>query len=197
MVTTIDGKIVTGNRGEHVGDLGSSVDHELMRKIEAAADAVLIGAGAQRSTAQLWYPNHLYRFVVTNSGNVLTPSRFFDDAPERAVVICPEEASLPPLSPKVRRMHESDWQSRLAVIRSEYAVSKLLVEGGSEINAQLLELDVVDELFLTLAPKIKLGKDVPTYADGDALPRSKVQEYVIIEQHRIGDELFVRYRRKR
>ena len=32
MVTTIDGKIITGERGEPVHDLGSATDHAMMRR---------------------------------------------------------------------------------------------------------------------------------------------------------------------
>ena len=64
------------------------------------------------------------------------------------------------------------------------------------MNAQLLEANLVDELFVTIAPKVKLGRDVPTYADGNALSRENLQRYHLIENHAIGDEIFIRYRRE-
>ena len=69
--------------------------------------------------------------------------------------------------------------------------------GGSELNAQLLKADVVDELFLTVAPKIKLGRDVPTYAGGEPLPREAILDFDLLESHVLGDEVFLRYRRRR
>jgi riboflavin biosynthesis pyrimidine reductase len=74
-------------------------------------------------------------------------------------------------------------------------VKHLLCEGGSELNASLLREGLVDELFLTLAPKIKLGRDVPTYAGGEPLSRALVQQYELVEAHTVGSEIFVRYRR--
>jgi riboflavin biosynthesis pyrimidine reductase len=53
--------------------------------------------------------------------------------------------------------------------------------------------DLIDELFLTLAPKIKLGDEIPTFAGGTPLPREKVQSYKLEEVHQIGDEIFLRY----
>ncbi|MBA3725994.1 MAG: DsbA family protein [Armatimonadetes bacterium] len=199
MVTTIDGKILTGNRGEPVEDLGSKTDHLMMRRIQSAAEGVLIGAGAQRSSERIWYPKNLYRFVVTRSGNVLVNSRFFTDAPEMAFVVCPESAELPELPDNVRVARagkaDVDWSLALSIVRSEIGIKRLLVEGGSEINAQLFHLNIPDELFLTLAPKIKLGEGVPTYADGMPLPREQVQKYDLIEENRWGSEVFLRYRR--
>jgi riboflavin biosynthesis pyrimidine reductase len=201
MVATIDGKIITGDRGEPVEDLGSRTDHLMMRRIQSATDAVLIGAGAQRSSANIWYPRNLQRFVATRSGKVLAESRFFTDAPEMAGIICPNSAKLPELPEGVRIMRSGetkvDWTDVLRRLVDEFGVHRLLCEGGSDINAQLLEEELADELFLTLAPKIKLGKDVPTYADGDPLPRELVQKYELLESHRWRDEMFLRYRRLR
>jgi riboflavin biosynthesis pyrimidine reductase len=200
MVTTIDGKIVTGERGEPVQDLGSDVDHLMMRRIQSSVDAVLIGAENQRTTPKLWYRKELIRIVVTRSGNVLYPSRFFDDAPEMAIVMCPRSATLPdlPLGVKVLRFGEESlmWEAAMEHLADVENISTLLVEGGSEVNAQLLEQGLPDELFLTIAPKIKLGADVPTYADGVALPRERVQEFLLLESHVYGDEVFLRYRRR-
>ena len=196
MVATIDGKIVTGNRGEPVEDLGSKIDHLMMRKIQLAAEGVLIGAGAQRSSNKIWYPKELIRFVATRSGNVLFDSRFFSDAPDKAFIICPEAARIPDGFKAIRAGEtDVDWKIALGKIWTELGIKRLLVEGGSDINAQLLASELVDELFLTIAPKIKLGADTPTYADGEALPRDLVQRYTLIEEHRWGDEVFLRYRR--
>ena len=204
MVSTIDGKTVSGERGEPVGDLGSEADKKVMRRIENAADAVLIGASSQRSSSDIHFPSHLLRIVATRSGRLLWESRFFKDDPTKAVVLCPELTELTelPNAPNGLRTLRAgtdsiDWPLALRNIRSELGVRRLLVEGGSDINGQLLGLDLVDELFLTIAPKVKLGAETPTYASGDALPRGQMQDYHLIEEHHVGDEVFLRYRRLR
>lgn len=199
MVSTIDGKVVSGVRGEPVGDLGSSVDHMLMRRIEASADAVLIGAGSQRSSAGIWYPPGVKRIVATRSGNVLAESRFFTDEPRSAYVFCTDKSNLPRLPGEVSVVRFGGpglpWREVVQMLREQMGVERLLVEGGSELNGQILGADLVDELFLTVAPKVKLGSDLPTYAGGDALPRESLQRYSLVEAHRVGDEVFLRYRR--
>lgn len=201
MVATIDGKVVSGVRGEPVGDLGSTADHELMRRIEAAADAVLIGAGSQRSSSGIWYPPGVKRIVATSSGNVLVESRFFTDEPHNAWVFCTDKSTVPPLPEGVSVVRlpgeHIDWRDAVRHMREQMAVERLLIEGGSNLNGQVLGADLVDELFLTLAPKVKLGDDLPTYAGGEPLPRERLQRYSLLEAHRVGDELFLRYRRVR
>lgn len=190
MVTTIDGKILTGERDEPVMDLGSKADHAAMRRLESAADAVILGAGSLRATPGLWYPATLLRVVVSESGNVPLEGRFFSDAPSLAYIATNARSVGVQTLPLPLR-------ETLRVLRHDLGVERLLCEGGSELNAHLLADELVDELFLTLAPKVKLGRDVPTYADGEPLPRSQVQDFELIELTRLDDEVFLRYRRTR
>jgi riboflavin biosynthesis pyrimidine reductase/predicted DsbA family dithiol-disulfide isomerase len=198
MVSTIDGKTVSGSKREHVADLGSKVDHIVMRRLERAAQGVMIGGGTLRSTPNLWYPGNLFRIVVTRSGEISFYSRFFTEAPKKAIVACPGNADFKVLNARVIRTGEDEVDLRevLRILREEYGISYLAVEGGSELNADLLAEDLIDELFLTVSPKVKLGRDVPTYAGGEPLPREEIQQYALIEQHRVDDEIFLRYRRK-
>lgn len=195
MVATIDGKILSGNRDEAVMDLGSTVDHATLRQLEHSVQAVMIGAGTLRATKGIWYPRHLFRFVLTASGVLDRASRFFTDVPERAFVVLssPDVAGSDVLRFGAENL---DFCAMLRHLRQELGIETLLVEGGSELNAQFLERELADELFLTVAPKIKLGRDTPTYAGGEPLPRERIQNYRLIEHHRAGDEIFLRYRRR-
>lgn len=200
MVATIDGKILSGKRGEPVEDLGSPNDHKLMRRIEDSSEAVLIGAGSQRSTSKLHYSCDLWRFVVTHSGNILAESRFFADCPTKAVVVCGSEAALPTLADGVQIWRSDvphvNLREALRRMRSELGIRRVLVEGGSDLNGQLFRDDLIDEIFLTVAPKIKLGENVPTIATAPPFDRSALLQYALVEKHAIGDEVFLRYRRR-
>lgn len=196
MVSTIDGKILTGDRDENVMDLGSKTDHATMRFIELAHDAVMIGAGSLRATVGLWYPKNLRRFVVSLSGNLDYNSRFFQDSLDRAVVICGSSSPVPAEIQKLVVQDPIDWKSVLSRMKKEFQVDTLLVEGGSELNASLLRADLVDELFLTIAPKIRLGSDIPTIADGKAFSRAEITNFKLVSCTPIADEVFLRYRRR-
>jgi len=177
MIATIDGKILSGGRDESVHDLGSKHDKLMMKRIEASADAVLLGAQTLRATPLSWSPQTVRRYVVTRSGDVPEGHRYLT------------EGSATILSGEV------DWLRALQGMRDQ-GVDRLLVMGGSLVNAQLFALGLVDEIFLTVAPKIRLGGDIPTIADGEALPRESIQEFSLVEHHAVGSELFLRYRRE-
>jgi 2,5-diamino-6-(ribosylamino)-4(3H)-pyrimidinone 5'-phosphate reductase len=197
MVATIDGKIITGNRDEPVTDLGSAVDHTLLRRTEKAADAVMTGAQTLRATSAKWNPKAKRRFVVSRSGRVPADHAFFTGG--EGYVVTAGSAMFPvPSGVKVVRAGNLTVDFRMALERiRSLGVQRLLVTGGSELNAQLLKDDLIDEIFLTVAPKVKLGADVPTIADGEALPRHALLHFELVEHHVIADEVFLRYRRRR
>ena len=200
MVSTIDGKTVTGGRDEGVMDLGSKTDHAAMRNIESAAEAIMIGAQTLRSTPNVRFDPKLFRIVVTRTGQIDPSVRLFAEMSERAVVATPSGVDLN--LPKGARHwtfgpSEVEMTSLLARIRQELGVTRLLVEGGSELNAEILTDDLADELFLTVAPKIRLGRELPTYAGGEPLPKGSLLGFSLVSETRVADEVFLRYRRNR
>lgn len=197
MVATIDGKILIGSRDEHVLDLGSKTDHVLMKRIEAQADGLLVGAQTVRVAPRRWSPLPKIKVVVTSSGNLPYENSFFDG--DSAYVATHETSRIEATDRTqiLRAGHGTlDLKRLLHDLRHALGVRHLLVLGGSELNAQLLALDLIDELFITIAPKVKLGRDVPTYADGDPLGRESLLQYSLVENHAVGDEVFIRYRRE-
>ena len=197
MVTTIDGKTLAGDRNEDVLDLGSKIDHTLMKRIERAADGILIGAQTLRASPKTWLPAPRFRLVASRSGTLPYDARFFET--DQAYVVSSESADLKPpegIHSLAAGETDIDWRQLFLKLRKDLDIRRLLVSGGSELNAQLLKADLVDELFITIAPKVKLGRDVPTYADGEPLGRDALQQYQLIEHHALGDEIFIRYRRR-
>ncbi|MEZ0327031.1 MAG: dihydrofolate reductase family protein [Fimbriimonas sp.] len=220
MVMTIDGRIVSGDRNESVQDLGSKVDHVLMKRIERQVDAVMLGAHTLRVTPLAWNPQSTKRIVVTRSGDVPLESRFLTGG--ESFVAMPESRTLSPnptppegggelgtpppsggegqgrgFEPHLIRfgIDEVDLKQLLKHLRQEEDVKRLLVLGGSKLNGQLIREELADEIFMTIAPKVKLGHDLPTIAEGEPFDRGNLQRYTLLEHHVIGDEIFLRYRR--
>ena len=188
MVATIDGKIVTGTRDEDVMDLGSKVDHRAMANLDRVADAVLIGARTLRASPRSWRPRARVTLVVTASGDLPGDARYLEG--ESYVVTNGDfETALP-------KIPLDGWPSVLRRLRG-MGIERLYVLGGSELNGQLLGEDLVDELFLTVAPKVRLGTDLPTYAGGEPLPRGGLLDFRLVESHVVENEAFLRYRRRK
>jgi riboflavin biosynthesis pyrimidine reductase/predicted DsbA family dithiol-disulfide isomerase len=195
MVSTIDGKIITGERDEAVHDLGSATDHLVMHRLESKADAILVGAHSLRATGINWDPKTEIRIVVTQSGDVPWTSDFLRNG--RPIVLTTRSSTFDaPDHVLVIRAGENkiDWNFALKELK-KMGVNVLNLLGGSETNASFLRMQLVDELFLTLAPKVKLGGATPTYADGSPLRRDEVQTYRLLSSVTVGQEIFLRYGR--
>jgi len=201
-VTTLDGKLILGEPGSSAKGLGSPVDQRLMRRLEASADAVIIGGGTLRADPHLRYPPHLYRAVVTTSGDLPLEHTFFADS-RRALIFAPTH--LPPdrqlALQRVAALHlvgetQVDIHEVVRLLHTAYEVRYLLVEGGGNLNFYFFDAGLVDEVFLTLAPKVKGGAHLPTMVDGAGLPRERVAEFELLSAYLEGSELFLRYRRR-
>ena len=71
---------------------------------------------------------------------------------------------------------------------------RLVAEGGGVLNAALMAADQVDEVRLTLVPRIFGGGASPTIADGpvaDAL--ADAARFRLVSVRAVGDERFLRY----
>ena len=74
-------------------------------------------------------------------------------------------------------------------------MKRLLCEGGGELNDALFRAGLVDELHLTICPKIFGGRNAPTIADGSgALNLSAASQLSLKSKRRVGDEMFLVYK---
>lgn len=199
MAATVDGKIVIGEPGGSARGLGGPTDQMLFRRLQQACDAALIGASTLRAS-QVIYPPDKLRVVVTRSGNVPLDNRFFRDAPGRAYVAAPDDladslADSIGLTASVLRMGHGDVDLRamMQALRQELGVERLLCEGGADLNFQLLRAGLMDELFLTIAPKLKGGAGLPSIITGAGYPPGEYEPVRLLSVYLSGNELYLRY----
>ena len=216
MAMTADGKIATANRA--FSSFGSAHDQEHLYELRATADAVMAGARTidsnkiklgpgERRFRQLRLRNGLAEFnlrvVVSGSGTIDPTAAIFQHRFSPIIVLTSHRASrtrlnlLRSLSDDVYACGKEQVDLRLALrhLRTKWKVKRLLCEGGGELNAALLQAGLVDELHLTLCPKVFGGRAAPTIAEGRGArllrDASKLEPK---SSTRVGDELFLVYR---
>ena len=95
---------------------------------------------------------------------------------------------------KVCGATEINFLEALRWLRAKWNVRRLLCEGGGELNAALLQAGLVNELHLTICPKIFGGRTAPTLADGsDGLALEHATRLKLKSAQRHDDELFLIY----
>jgi riboflavin-specific deaminase-like protein len=195
MVTTLDGRAALG--GTATG-IGSEYDRRLMKELRAEADVVLHGAGTVRADplsarvppdlveqriARGLSPQPLGA-IVTRSGRLPADHPYYQSA---TVIYVLSDASVD--IPRVEVCHVPDLRSVLDDLERRGA-QRILCEGGPRLNASLLELDLVDELYVTVAPKLAGGPDPLTIVHGGRFP---IVNLTLLKVEQRADELFLHY----
>jgi riboflavin biosynthesis pyrimidine reductase len=90
----------------------------------------------------------------------------------------------------VRHPGAVDLDAALTQLRTEQDIRALLCEGGPTVHAQLIEAGLIDELFVTHAPKLA-GGEGPGLVTGLPELERPLELAWLLEQ---DGELFARYR---
>jgi len=213
MAMTADGKIATANRRIH--SFGSKSDLEHLYQLRATADAVMCGARTveisrsilgtggekfRRRRLKLGLAEYNLRVVVSGSGSINPHSEIFKKHFSPVIILTTGRAS----RTKLRRLRavadevrvcgerEINFTAALRWLRAKWGVRRLLCEGGGELNDALFRAGLVDELHLTICPKIFGGRDAPTIADGNDDRRlSAADRFRCKSFQRVDDEVFI------
>jgi riboflavin-specific deaminase-like protein len=191
-VLTLDGR-ATIEGGS--GPIGSKRDTEMMTGLRARVDALMIGAGTMR--AERYGAPSDDRLTVVISGRLELPwdASLFTGGRGEVVVFTSSDAAPPETATPVHVVrHEGvvDLGGALAHLRAEREVRSVLCEGGPHLHAQLIQAGLVDELFVTHAPKLA-GGEGPGLVAGLAEAERPVDPVWLVAEPETG-ELFARYR---
>jgi riboflavin-specific deaminase-like protein len=209
-----DGRISSGGAG--AGSFSSPRDKRRLLEIRSACDAILVGArtlaadsmtlglpaadlrAARRRRGQ---PNLPLRVIVSNSGRVNPALRIFRTPgapifvfatrrmPQRiqrslraSAQLCLDDSSRVSLAGVLETLHRA------------HAVRRLVCEGGGELFRNLLSAGLVDELHLTICPRVFATRDAPTLTGlpGRFLPRSA--NLALVSMDTADGECFTRWK---
>src|ERR1700730_10217858 len=182
MVSTADGRASIGGRS---GPIGNRADRELFHGLRSAVDAVMVGAGTVRTERygrsisdqgrrrlrrQRGLREETLAGVVSGRLWALEDIPLLTEPGGSVAILTSSARSLPGSAADVQYVRAErdgglDLPAALAELRERFAVRTLLCEGGPHLNLQLLAAGLVDELFLSLSPKLAGGEN----AAGEAL----------------------------
>jgi len=212
MVSTVDGRASIGGRS---GPLGNPADRELFHALRAGVDAVMVGAGTLRSERYgRIIPEAARRrrrrerglseepLACIVSGRLSLPSDIplLADPAARVAIVTSSAASLPASGAQIdyvrtEREGRLDLAAALAELHERFAARTLLCEGGPHLNSQLLVAGLVDELFLSLSPKLaggdpRCGEALRIIAGAELQPPVGLELLGALES---DSQLFLRY----
>ena len=216
MAMSADGKIAPPHR--RFIPIGSRRDHDNLLRLRTTADAVMCGArtvesgnitmdagGARYERQRLakrlavaWPETKTrigeFRFLKTAASVSTEPEPLINT---RKFCLAKRLAKLKTVADEVIVCGAKSVAlgQALGRLRRDWKVKRLLCEGGGELNFELLRLGLVDELHLTICPRLIGGRDAPTIADGAGFQRlAKAAQLELTAQRLVGDELFTAWR---
>jgi riboflavin-specific deaminase-like protein len=204
MVASLDGKATLDWRTK---GLSTEVDRSLFHHLRTQADAVMVGAGTAREerygritknedlrdkrVAEGRAPEAL---AVVVSGRLGLPADLpLLGEPDQPVLIATgAEGTLPAGHAGIEYARIGDDLPRLMAELLERGVRSVLCEGGPTLNSFLFAAGLVDELFLTMNPKVVGGAAALTIVAGRELVEPVELDLVSVAE--ADGELFTRWR---
>jgi len=184
-VASSDGHVTLGGRSARLGDDG---DHAMFHGLRERFDALLAGTTTlrvERYGRALGDPQRRSRreargeppeplvCLVSLSGELPLEIPLFDEPEARVVVFSPRRVATPSWRAQVEEVQLDPEDPPLAAalrrLRSDFGIRAVLCEGGPTLFGALLAEDLVDELFLTLAP-VLTGGSGPSVSRGFEQP---------------------------
>ncbi len=201
---TLDGRATLGGRS---GPIGSDTDTALLVGLRLIVDALMIGAGTMRVEGYgppVSDPAKRERrqarglaadplMVIIGSLDLPWEAPLFTEGVGEVLLFTHDDGDPPDtVTPLEVQRHQGqvDLVAAMAHLRTERGVRALLCEGGPHLHAQLIEAGLVDELFITHAPKLAGGEGPGLVAGLPERERPVEVEWLLEE----AGELFGRYR---
>lgn len=208
LISSVNGRATLDGR---TWPLGSSVDREIFRGLRGTCDAIMVGTGTLRaerygrpgrkstlraSRAQRGLAEEPKVLVVSRSLALPVDIPLFRDPATEVLLYTWSQDPIPAVAARmeVTRMDPAD-RTLAAVLRSareQHGVRSVVCEGGPTLYGALLDEDLVDELFLTIAP-LYAGDDELTLTSAGHGARTAPMHLASVLS--CDDYLFLRYRR--
>jgi 5-amino-6-(5-phosphoribosylamino)uracil reductase len=126
---------------------------------------------------------------------VPTDIPLFSEPAARVVVFTPTQLDTSGLSAQVEVVRldrgELTLTTMMRRLRSAFDVRSVLCEGGPTLFGALLQEDLVDELFLSIAPKLTAGGTAPGITSGASL--AELRKLSLVWAIEGDSSLFLRY----
>ena len=156
MIASLDGSVVVNGASRA---LGNPTDQHILGTLRRLADLIIVGAGTVRAEGYGPPKKAGQRIgVVTNSGAIDLETELFQSG--AGFLVAPESASIDERLVDVIRAGETslDLEAAIALIPELIPNAQFIhAEGGPVLNASLLRAGFVDELNLTLSPRLVGG----------------------------------------
>lgn len=193
-VSTIDGKVFVKKKG--YWPIGSKLDNEVFTDLRASADAIIDG----KNTALLFGGSAINTFHSSSFKKLR--KKHGKIKPIEYIIITHHSDKKLHTSLKNRYNYMptifTEGLSKIVSYLNKQGHKAVFINGGPTLLASFLKEGLLDELFLTISPKIFGGsKESIMLIEGYLFPASRVPEWKLISSKVATDEVYLRYKIKK
>lgn len=195
---SLDGKIAT-KHFDHVR-LGSEQDLIEMNRIRGLADAILVGGNTFRNwPLPLYSQSHTAKkpalnVIVTRQAELPFSENYSNESRIRPLVLSSHPDVVKKCKKEYRYYPTTVTPADILQTLKEFSVQTLLLECGGDLLFQFLESGQVDEMYVTLCPKVLGGYGAPTLVDGKGFTNRNFPNLHLLKSHAIHSELYLHYK---
>ncbi len=194
-VQTIDGKVQVQNKDtSKYWPIGSKLDFDTLLWLRAHADVLIhgkntaVGFNTLQTLAKKEFINKRKSAGKKNDLLYLVLSSHPDDKLISAL-------NNPPPGIKSCLLPGNNLSELVAYFKKNN-LQKILVEGGPTVLASFLKENLIDEMFITIAPKVfGNNQNTKTMVEGYLFPPDKIPLFKLVSSKNIKSELYLRYSR--
>ena len=215
LAMTADGKIADIQKNP--ARFASAADKAHLEKQISLADGVLFGAGTLRAYGTTLPITNLqlleYRkiekkstqpvqILCSTSGEINSKLPFFQQPIPRWLLTTKQGTKLAQnlnfekIIISENEKNQINWLDAFKQLK-QLKIEKLAILGGSTLVASLLELDLIDQFWLTVCPLILGGVYAPTPVGGRGLSEAEAKRLKLLTIERVEDEIFLHYQLQR
>ncbi len=208
---TIDGKLTLakGVSSKEIMKLMDEEANKYLHQIRAECDGIMVGA----NTVRIDNPNLTVRYVEgenpirvipSSTGNIPLDANVLNTEVAPTVIAVSERAPAERVEAfrkkgaevVVAGKEKVDFVELLKKLK-QMGIEKLMVEGGSSVNWELIKNDLVDEIRLIHLPVIVGGDDVPSLTSGEGFKTlDAVKRFRIKRVFQCGNQVITEYERR-
>jgi 5-amino-6-(5-phosphoribosylamino)uracil reductase len=207
---TIDGKLTLakGVSSKEIMKLMDEEANKYLHRIRAECDGIMVGA----NTVRIDNPNLTVRYVEGKNPVRIIPASTADIPLDSNVLntkVAPTVVVVSERAPEEKIKAIEEKGAKVIVAGKEkvdfvelfeklfdMGIKKLMVEGGSKINWELIKNDLVDEIRLIHLPVVVGGNDVPSLMSGEGFKTlDAVKKFKIKRVFQCGNQVITEYER--
>jgi riboflavin biosynthesis pyrimidine reductase len=208
LISSVDGRATLNGTSAKLGD---AADRAIFRGLRGVVDAILVGTGTlraekygragrskalRRERAARGLAEEPTIMIVSRSLALPTDIPLLTDRASQVRLYTSSADPVPAMGAHVEvtrlRPPRTDLDEVLRIARSEHDIRAIDCEGGPTLLARLLDLDLVDELFITSAPFLAGEVELPLVGPWH---RKGPVALELIAAYRRSSRLYLRYAR--